>query len=285
MGERNIAPMLDFEQEMGFEIPPLGKGEAIHMPEVKVDPMYNPFNQGSTWTDTSSQSKPSVENWEELYRPGGAVARQNLESDVNQSQLELDETDDQSSQARRPIQIHRRFIISQIKSGLIIIDQQNASERTLYERYLLALKNSKAVVQKSLFSKTITMSPGDFELVKEMKDELNALGFEIREFGKNTVVIEGVPADSVEKDAEALLERILEMYKDNVLDLKLEKHDNLARSLAKSLCVKSGRVLKEEEMTVMIDKLFACSMPYYTPNGNPTITTLTNEELNAKFGK
>jgi DNA mismatch repair protein MutL len=255
------------------------------MPEVKVDPMYNPFNQGSTWTDTSSQSKPSVENWEELYRPGGAVARQNLESDVNQSQLELDETDDQSRQTRRPIQIHRRFIISQIKSGLIIIDQQNASERTLYERYLLALKNSKAAVQKSLFSKTITMSPGDFELVKEMKDELNALGFEIREFGKNTVVIEGVPADSVEKDAEALLERILEMYKDNVLDLKLEKHDNLARSLAKSLCIKSGRVLKEEEMTVMIDKLFACSMPYYTPNGNPTITTLTNEELNAKFGK
>ncbi len=86
-------------------------------------------------------------------------------------QLELDENDDQSGQTRRPIQIHRRFIISQIKSGLIIIDQQNASERTLYERYLLALKSSKAAVQKSLFSKTIAMNPGDFELVKEMKDE------------------------------------------------------------------------------------------------------------------
>jgi DNA mismatch repair protein MutL len=285
LGEHNIAPMLDFERETGFEIPPLGKGEVISMPEVKVDPTYNPFNQGATWTDTSSQSKPSVENWEELYRPGGAVARQNLESDVNQSQLELDENDDQRGQARRPIQIHRRFIICQIKSGLIIIDQQNASERTLYERYLLALKSSKAAVQKSLFSKTIAMNPGDFELVKEMKDELNTLGFEIREFGKNTVVIEGVPADSVEKDAEVLLERILEMYKDNVIDLKLERQDNLARSMAKSLCVKAGRVLQEEEMTVMIDELFACSMPYYTPNGNPTITTLTNEELNAKFGK
>jgi DNA mismatch repair protein MutL len=99
------------------------------------------------------------------------------------------------------------------------------------------------------------------------------------------MVIEGVPADSADEDAEALLERMLELYKDNVIDLKLDRQDNLARSLAKSLCVKVGRVLKEEEMTMMIDELFACSMPYYTPNGNPTITTLSNEELNAKFGK
>jgi DNA mismatch repair protein MutL len=284
LGAHNIAPMLDFERETGFEIPPLGKGEGINIPEVNVDPTYNPFNQSPTWTNKSGHPKPSAENWEELYESGGEVVRQNLESDLNQSQLELDDSE-QGAQKRKPIQIHRRYIISQIKSGLIIIDQQNASERMLYERYLHALNSSKAAVQKSLFSKTITMNPADFEIVREMKNELNALGFEIREFGKNTVVIEGVPADSPDEDAETLLERLLEMYKDNVIDLKLEKQDNLARSLAKSLCIKAGRVLKEEEMSAMIDELFACSMPYYTPNGNPTITTLTNEDLNVKFGK
>jgi len=284
LGSHNIAPMLDFERETGFEIPPLQKGQSINIPEVQVDPTYNPFNQLATWTDQSGSGKPSSANWEELYKSEGEVARQNVESDLNQTQLTLDEND-QGIQKRHPIQIHRRYIISQIKSGLIIIDQQNASERTLYERYLRALKNSKAAVQKTMFAKTITMNPADFELAKEMKGELGALGFEIREFGKNTMVIEGVPADSTDEDSESLLERMLELYKDNVIDLKLDRQDNLARSLAKSLCVKAGRVLKEEEMSVMIDELFACSMPYYTANGNPTITTLSNTELNAKFGK
>jgi len=284
LGAHNIAPMLDFERETGFEIPPMQQGQPINIPEVQVDPTYNPFNQPSIWTDKPGPGKPSTENWEELYKPESEVASQNVESDLNQPQLELDEND-HGSQKRHPVQIHRRYIISQIKSGLIIVDQQNASERTLYERYLRALQNSKAAVQKTMFSKTITMNPADFELAREMKGELGALGFEIREFGKNTMVIEGVPADSADEDAEALLERMLELYKDNVIDLKLDRQDNLARSLAKSLCVKAGRVLKEEEMAVMIDELFACSMPYYTPNGNPTITTLSNEELNAKFGK
>lgn len=288
LGEHNIAPLLDFERETAFDVPPLGKGESVEIPEVRIDPSYNPFDQSSGGTGNGMNSKPSTENWEELYRPAAEDKREseNLESDLNQTQFELEaDLDEQANPPSKPIQIHRRYIISQIKSGLIVIDQQNASERLHYERYLNALKNSKVSVQKSLFSKTVELSPGDFGLVMEMKDEFDALGFEIREFGKSTVIIEGVPADSTDKDAEALLERMLELYKNNISDLKIEKHDNLARSLAKSLCIKPGRILSVEEMTAMIDELFACSMPYYTPNGNPTITTLTIDELNTKFGK
>ena len=286
LGEHNIAPLLDFEREPSFDIPPLGKGEVISMPKVLVDKNYNPFDQDAQWPGGQSITKPSVENWEELYKPAAEVTALNTDAKLNQEQLEIEtDADDEARQLRRPVQIHRRFIISQIKSGLIIIDQQNASERILYERYLAALKNSKSAVQKTLFSKTIELSPGDFELVMEMQEELNALGFEIRAMGKNTVVVEGVPSDSINVDSEALLEQILEMYKNNIVDLKLDKQDNLARSLARSLSIKSGRVLEEEEMAAMIDELFACNMPYYTSNGNPTITTLTIDELNGKFGK
>jgi len=286
LGEHNIAPMLDFEREPSFDVPPLGKGESVSMPEVKIDSSYNPFEGGSGWPGVNTMVKPSTENWEELYKPAAALDNQKVESEVNQSEMEFEaESEAHAVQARKPIQIHRRFIISQIKSGLIIIDQQNASERILYEKNLNALKDSKTAVQKSLFSKTVELSAGDFELVSGMKDELNALGFDLREFGKNTVVIEGVPSDSMDVDPESLLERILELYKDNITDLKVEKLDNLARSLARSVCIKAGRELEEKEMTALIDELFACSMPYYTANGNPTVTTLSIQELNARFGK
>ncbi|MBL4657809.1 MAG: DNA mismatch repair endonuclease MutL [Flavobacteriales bacterium] len=285
LGEHNIAPMLDFDRENSFDVPPLKKGEFVSMPEIKVDTSYNPFEQGASIPGVETQRKPSTENWEELYKPAASLDNQHVESELNQSQLELEAEEDHAVQARKPIQIHRRYIISQIKSGLIVIDQQNASERINYEKNLLALQNSKTSVQKTMFSKTIELSVGDFELASEMKDDINALGFDIREFGKNTIVVEGVPADSIDDDPESLLERLLELYKDNIIDLKIEKQDNLARSLAKSTCIKAGRVLEEAEMSILIDELFACNMPYYTANGNPTVTTLSIEELNAKFGK
>jgi len=129
------------------------------------------------------------------------------------------------------------------------------------------------------------MSPGDFELVMELHDEITSLGFDIREFGKNTIVIEGVPSDASIEEAEELLEKVLEQFRNNVTNIKVEKNDNLARSLAKRLSIKSGVTLEKKEMTVLIDELFACDMPYYSPNGYPTITTMSIDDLNKKFGR
>ncbi len=148
-----------------------------------------------------------------------------------------------------------------------------------------SLENNNQGIQKQLFSKTLEMTPSDFELVMELHNEITSLGFDIREFGKNTIIVEGVPSDASIEEAEGLLEKVLEQFKNNVTDIKVEKRDNLARSLAKNLSIKPGFPMEKKEMSVLIDELFACDMPYYSPNGYPTITTMSIDDLNKKFGR
>jgi len=276
LGKYNIAPMLDFNQETSFDIPQLSPGDNISLPNVKVDTTYNPFevSQGSGSFNKPIQLEKNKSDWEELYK-AEEVSQALPESDVVITTVE----------DKRPSQLHNRFIISQIKSGIIVIDQQNASERILYEKYLKSFDHSNQGIQKQLFSKTIEMTTSDFELVLEMQNEIASLGFDIRVFGKNTFIIEGVPSDASIEETEELLENVLEQFKNNVSDIKIEKRDNLARSLAKSLSIKSGMPMEKREMTVLIDELFACNMPYYSPNGFPTITTMSINDLNKKFGR
>jgi DNA mismatch repair protein MutL len=125
----------------------------------------------------------------------------------------------------------------------------------------------------------------DFELMKELQEEIHLMGFDIREFGKNMFVIHGVPADMAQHDAAVLLEGLLESYKQNLQELKSEKRENLARSMAKNMAIKSGKQLTQEEMNNLIDELFACRMPYSTPSGKSTISTFSLDDLDKRFKK
>ena len=167
----------------------------------------------------------------------------------------------------------------------MVIDQQGAHERILYERILLNFENHKAATQQELFPKTIELNAADFALVKELQADIHAIGFDISEFGKNTFVIHGVPADTVDHDPVALLEGLIENYKQNLIELKSDKRENLARSMANNMAIKEGKVLSQEEMNMIIDELFACQMPYSTPGGKPTITTFSIDDLDKRFKK
>ena len=184
------------------------------------------------------------------------------------------------------VQLHQRFILSTIKSGFMLIDQQAAHERILYERFVQQLANKPGTSQQSLFPETVTLSAADAELVKELLPDIQALGFQIREFGKNAFVVEGVPADISSTASEVeLLEQLLEGFKNNQAALKLNKRDQLARTLAKNSAIKSGTQLNIEEMTTLIDELFACEMPQVSISGKPIIVTFSLEELLQKFEK
>ncbi len=184
---------------------------------------------------------------------------------------------------RQIFQIHNQYILSQIKSGFMLIGQQAAHERILYERFLGQLENHSGVSQQSLFPQSVTLSSGDFELLRQLLPDIRALGFDIREFGKNTVVVEGIPADLNNVSEHALLERLLEGFKNNLAILKLDKRDNLARSLARNAAIKTGTNLSLEEMNLLIDQLFACQMPNLALNGKPIISTFTLNELSERF--
>lgn len=180
-------------------------------------------------------------------------------------------------------QLKNKYILTPIRSGLMIIDQRKAHERILFEKFMSSLENNQGVAQQTLFPQTIELNASDYTLLQVILDDVKVLGFDIREFGKKTFVINGTPADIHNCDPRELLENLLENYKSNQLDVKLKVRENLARSLAKASAVNYGKSLSNEEMRAIIDQLFACSTPNYTPDGKAIISVLENSELEKRF--
>jgi DNA mismatch repair protein MutL len=180
-------------------------------------------------------------------------------------------------------QLHNKYILSQIRTGLMIVDQHVAHERVLYERALASFENAVPVSQQLLFPHTVQLSPGDFALAKELIPHLQAIGFELKLFGKNTIVLEGVPTD-VKAGAEgSILQDILDEFKNNQHRVKLEARDNVAKSFSCKAAIKAGDKLSEVEMRVLIDQLFATSMPYVCPHGRPVVVKISIGELDRRF--
>ncbi|ETZ20114.1 DNA mismatch repair endonuclease MutL [Pedobacter sp. V48] len=303
LGRFNISPTIDFDQETGFSSMITHKApEEIVPPSISFNPDFNPFaadkpaaRDSSYSQDSSYASFPksygsgggktptSTKNWGSLYE----IANHNP---AHQSSLDLpgNEGDDQLVPVQKQLmQLHNRYIISQIKSGLMLIDQQSAHERVLYERFILHLEDRKGASQQSLFPQTVTLSPNDYELAKSLLDDIKSLGFEVREFGKNTLVIEGIPVDlgSSNINETQLFEHLIEGFKNSQQELKLDKRDALARSMARNSAIKSGTVLGQVEMNMLIEQLFACKTPNFSISGKPVIQTIGLTELDKKFDK
>ncbi len=290
LGQFNIAPSIDFNQEAHLYNMPVKPVDGVYkIPTIKVDPDYNPFNSSTaSSTQPTEREMSNRANWEKMYsRHSNNQLEFEIKKEEENKETVFTDWDNElkESNLKSSYQLHNKYILSHIKTGFIIIDQQSAHERILYERILDNFERNKSSSQQELFPKTIELSTTDFTLMKELQSELYLLGFEINEFGKNTFVIHGVPADTLETDSVALLEQLLENYKLNLQELKLERRENLARSIARSTSIKSGKVLTQEEMNLIIDELFACRMPYSSPNGKPTITTFSSEELDKRFKK
>lgn len=183
------------------------------------------------------------------------------------------------------IQLHNKYILSQIKSGLMIIDQHVAHERILYEKALKSFNADLPFSQQLLFSQSITVDAGDYALLKELRPYLTKLGFEIKFFSKNTVVIDGVPQDVKLGTEEKILLEIVDEYKRNQREKHLEERDNLAKSFSCKTAIKAGDRLSEKEMRLLVDQLFATSMPYVCPHGRPIIIKIPLEEFDKRFGR
>ncbi|RKY93229.1 MAG: DNA mismatch repair endonuclease MutL [Ignavibacteriae bacterium] len=183
------------------------------------------------------------------------------------------------------IQLHNKYILAQIKSGLMIIDQHVAHERVLYEKALNRLDADIPFSQQLLFSKKIELDPARFELIKELHDHLNKLGFEIKFSGKKYVVIEGVPDDVKRGTEEKVLLEILEEFTNNQREKDYEEKDNIAKSYSCKTAVKAGDKLNEKEMRLLIDQLFATSMPYVCPHGRPIVVKISLNEFDRRFGR
>lgn len=181
--------------------------------------------------------------------------------------------------------LHNKYILSQIKSGLMIIDSHVAHERILYEQAMQSFEANIPFSQHLLFPQTVKLDPADYQLMKELETYLSNLGFEIKFQSKNTVLIVGIPSDiKLEHEVETLLE-ILNEFRKNEQFKQLEVRDNLAKSFSCKAAIKAGDRLTENEMRILVDKLFATSMPYVCPHGRPIVIKIPLEEFDKRFGR
>jgi len=179
-------------------------------------------------------------------------------------------------------QIHNKYIISQIKSGLVIIDQHVAHERVLYEEAIESMENENWKAQQLLFPQILELSVTDFSMLLEILPFLEKIGFRMKEFGKNTIAIEAVPAGMKWGNEGTIIKEILDSYQDfGTKETSIQS--KVAASFSCKAAIKSGDSLTDEEMRNLVDRLFATKNPYFCPHGRPIIINLTIEELDKRF--
>jgi DNA mismatch repair protein MutL len=284
LNENQMLPAIDFERDVNFFDRMQG-----NMPEER---RVLSRAWANAETGSSSVDKAMVWPFKKEHIPAGwekAYTSSETENAIPQASIgdKQELFQQRESQERNTFQVHDRYIITQIRSGVVIIDQNLAHQRVLYEKFLGLLEKRFTASQQFLFPQTIELNAADFELIMEMEQELRYLGFVFSHFGKNTIVVNGIPSDlslrpGHEKD---IFEGLIEQYKTQQQQLKVNKKDALARSLAKKAALKPGSRLSVAEMNSLIDQLFACQSPQFAPGGQPTVRTISLDQLSAFFEK
>ena len=186
----------------------------------------------------------------------------------------------------RAVQVQQRFVLVPVKSGVLLIDQEAARERILYEQYRQELERAVGTSQTILFPRTVTFSPADFAVLRELTEPLHALGFVFNEFGPSTIAVEAIPAGMPAQDEKELLESLIEQFRTTAGPLKLDHREALARALARRVAVNTATTrLPESELSALADRLFACQTPGYTPDGRKTLVLLDGQQLADFFRK
>lgn len=274
LGAHNLAPTIDFREDVNM-IAKLGNASAEAVQKVYFDERFQ-----------SSLTRSNNDNWEKLFEGEGSSKL--FQQEVTQASMKLETESPMVTNVPEEkilTQLHDRFILRQTKNGLMIIDQQSAHERVLFEKFMEDLKYKSASTQQSLFPKTITFPAADFALLMEMEQEIKALGFRFEEFGKNTIVVNGVPANLKYANEQQMLEGLLEQFKYNQAELSLPLQENLARALAKRTAVKAGQKLEAEEMQKLLNSLFSCKTPNYSPEGKPIFYIFELSKLENYFNR
>lgn len=272
LGAHNLAPAIDFNEDINL-LTKLGNTSTESAKQVYYDERFQ-----------SSLTKSNQQNWEKLFE--GELTSKLIQQQSFKIESDLSSVDNKPEVEERIIsQLHNKFILRQIKNGLMIIDQQSAHERVLFEKFSEDLKYRSAATQQSLFPKTVTFTASDFALILEMEQEIKGLGFRFEVFGKNTLLINGVPANLKHVTEKDLFEGLIDQFKHNQSELSLPLQENLTRALAKRASIKAGQKLEREEMQELLNSLFLCKTPNYSPEGKPTFYIFELGKLESYFNR
>ncbi len=275
IGQNNLAPTLDFDinPNMGIDFGAASQmNRPVITPKTDFDPTFNPFK--------INPIKHQQQNWRIAYDTSGDVVGNTNFDEDNEENKPLDE-----EQKSLFIQLKQSYIVTAVKSGIIVVDQHLAHERILYEKYLKEMETEMNVSQQELFPHHISLNINDASILKEIKPELERIGFRIEAMNNTTFVINGTPVDCKGSDVISIIDRILEDYKNNMSGNQSDRKLNLARSLASQMAVKSGKTLSTLEMQDIIDRLFGCAVAEVSPNGRKIFTIINVDDIKTRLNK
>jgi DNA mismatch repair protein MutL len=286
LGQFNVAPVLDFDRDSNLDTPYHYKDLEGATPTIQVDGNFNPFSDDKPNRHFSNykKSEPTA-NWESLYvglkQDTDEIGSITFENEEVTSSLFNDEEVEHA--VHKTYQIHKKYIVSSIKSGMVIVDQQRAHQRVLYEQFLVNMTVLQASSQQLLFPLNLFFSSSEMELIAELQFSLMNTGFVFEETNKDHIVISGIPVNVTESEVSLVLEQLLSDLQDGIPESSFSQNDTIAKSMAKSLAVKTGTHLTEKEQENLVNGLFACKDPNVSPFQKPTFITMRVEDLDKKF--
>ena len=286
LGQFNVAPILDFDRDSNLDTPYNYKNAVASTPTIQVDGAFNPFSDETPNKHfTTYRKTENTANWESLY-----VGLKQDTEEIGNLELESDEVtgslfnENEIEQAtNKTYQIHKKYIVNPIKSGMVIVDQQRAHQRVLYEQFLTNMTVNQASSQQLLFPLNLFFSKSEMKLISELQLSLVNTGFVFEATNDDHVVISSLPINVTESEVSMLLEQLLSDLQDGIPESSFSQNDSIAKSMAKSLAVKTGTYLTEKEQENLVNGLFACKEPNVSPFQKPTFITMRVEDLDKKF--
>jgi DNA mismatch repair protein MutL len=289
LGQFNVAPILDFERDSNLDTPYQYKDKEADFPTIQVNSGFNPFATEKPSKSLSSfgsyKNETTQSNWESLYvglkQDTEEIASFSFESEEVTGKL-FDENDVETS-TNSTYQIHKKYIVSTIKSGMLVINQKRAHQRILYEQFLTNITIQKAASQQLIFPLELYFSSDEMQLLSELRLTLENTGFVFDAFNTDAVQISGLPVLMSESEVSIVLEELISNLQNEVPESSFSQSDTIAKSMAKSLAVKTGTYLTEKEQENLVNSLFACKEPNVSPFQKPTFITLTVDDLDKRF--
>lgn len=292
LAQFSIAPSLDFELD-----PHIQRLDAVQKPFTEVEQqaashssLFQTFTQRNVAHKIDPTEKNELKHWKSFFTSSSSEAsgieqHQFQQRTENAAEIGIWNTSTPAHSKLSLSQLLNTYILVADEDGFLLVHQQLAHERVLYNRYQEAVQGVKMATQRSLFPSTIQVSAQDAALLTELMPDLQMLGYEIDSFGKDSFVIQGSPADVTQGNEAAAIELLLEQFKFFSADLKFSKREKLIRSLAKQHAIRAGQVLSHQEMNALITDLFACQQSNATPGGHPTYVEFSQAALDKMFGR
>jgi DNA mismatch repair protein MutL len=281
LGKHSMVPSLDFNKEGDIDIPVLRKDTEIKIPRERINLDYNPFEEEGD--GRSSQAREQIGNqgrysqWESLFEDIEKAERKINEALEENVGLRADRSESSL------FQFKQKYILLAVKSGLMVVDQQRAHERILYDRFLQAATYEGPPAQQDLFPRQVELNAADHAMLMEIFNDICKLGFDIRDLGDHSIEIKGIPADLSEDDPSIWLDHFLKEFREKGGDIRGERDRIIASALARTGAVRPGKVLVPLEMRELLDQLFACSEPGLTPDGKSVFRILPLEDIDKLF--